>query len=286
MRLLTFYTAQGLHLGVKTERGVLDATLALGVTAENFITDPAVRRHVHAWAETGESVALDECALHLAPCVPRPGKIIGVGLNYREYMKKQNAALPEFPYLFPKFGEAARGSGECVEIPAGTQQADFEAELAVVIGAHTRRVREENALEHVLGYCCANDLTARDFQNATPSWMPGKCCDGFAPLGPYLVTADEVVDPNCLRVRGWVNDDLRQDFNTADMIRSVPFLISGISRYFSLEPGDVILTGTSVGHIMLDPPEARVWLRPGDLLEVEVEGLGRLKTPLIAERSE
>lgn len=283
MKLLTFYTAQGPHLGVKTVRGVLDATLALGVTAEEFVAAPAARRRVRAWAETLEGVALDERTLRLAPCVPRPGKIIGVGLNYREYMIRQNAALPEFPYLFPKFGEAARGSGECVAIPAGTQQADFEAELAVVIGTHTRRVSEADALSHVLGYCCANDLTARDFQNATPSWMPGKCCDGFAPLGPYLVTADEVDDPNRLRVRGWVNGELRQDFNTADMIRPVSFLVSGISRYFSLEPGDVILTGTSVGHIMLDPEETRVWLRPGDLLEVEVEGLGRLKTPLTTE---
>ena len=251
-----------------------------------FIEDgERARAQIQAYIDRPEKdiAYLKESSLLLGPCVPHPTKIIGVGLNYREYMVNQNCPFPPFPHLFNKFSDAVRGQGDPILIPANASQVDFEGELAVVMGKSARLVSEENALNYVLGYCCTNDISCRDFQNATTSWVPGKCCDSFAPVGPYLVTADEVKDPNQLRVKAWVNDELRQDFCTDDMIRDVKFLISGISKFFTLKPGDILLTGTSIGIIMCDPEEKRVWLKDGDVLKVEVEGLGQLTNPVKKE---
>lgn len=284
MKLLQFHTPDGVHFGVLDENGVFDVTAASGGRIDMAgLFCGKHRDELERLLADAPRERLPFERLHLAPCIPKPGKIIGVGLNYVHYMEAQHLPQPPFPHLFPKFGESLRASGEPVAVPRGSVQTDFEGELAVVIGKRARCVSKENALEHVFGYCSANDLTARDFQDETPSWVPGKCCNGFTPLGPYLTTADEVPDPYALRVRAWVNGELRQDFRTDDMIRDIHFLISGISRYFTLNPGDVLLTGTSVGHIMLDPPERRRWLTPGDVVEVEVEGLGRLVTLFVED---
>lgn len=288
MKLLTFYQNGQLCLGAKTDRGILDITAVPGLpeSMDAFISGgAAARKALSEYLQNpGKSAVYhEESTLKIGPCVPHPTKIVGVGLNYCEYMINQHCAKPEFPHLFPKYPEAVRGQGDPAVIPFNSEQVDFEAELAVVIGKKARLVDEEHALDYVLGYCNANDLSSRDFQNATTSWVPGKCCDGFAPVGPYLVTSDEVADPNNLNVKGWVNGELRQDFNTSDMIRNIPFLISGISRFFTLNPGDILLTGTSVGIIMCDPEDQRVWLKDGDVLEVEVEGMGRLVNPVKKE---
>lgn len=280
MKLLNFYASDGIHVGLVRRDGVLDLTLASGGARLQmggllWGGRPALDA-LERISWEGKAALLDEAALRLAPCVPSPGKIIGVGLNYVRYMKAQNAPLPDRPYLFPKFGESVRASGDTIVLPHNSQKVDFEAELAVVMGKRARLVSSDSALEYVAGYCCANDLTARDFQNETASWLPGKCCDGFTPVGPYLVTSDEIQNPNALHVRAVVNGEVRQDFCTSDMIRSVSELIAGISRYFTLNPGDILLTGTSVGHIMLDPEDKRKWLAPGDVVEVEIDGLGRL----------
>lgn len=278
MKLMNFYAPDGIHLGLVRDGGVLDLTAANA----SFHMDGVLRGGRPAFEElerlsrTERAALLPERALRPAPCVPRPGKIIGVGLNYVRYMRKQNSAIPEFPYLFPKFGESVRGSGETITLPCNSGKVDFEAELAVVMGERVRMASPESALKYVAGYCCANDITARDFQNETASWLPGKCCDGFTPVGPYLVTSDEIQNPNALHVRALVNGEVRQDFCTDDMIRNVGELIAGISRYFTLNPGDILLTGTSVGHIMLEPEDRQKWLGPGDVVEVEIEGLGRL----------
>ena len=291
MKLLTFYQNGLLRLGVKTEDGILDITAAseiahqLPASMDDFINSITARKALTTYLRNTDKVAIyhDESSLQIGPCVPHPSKIVGVGLNYHQYMINQHCSNPEFPHLFPKYPEAVRGQSEPVVIPFNSEQIDFEAELAVVIGRKARLVDEAHALDYVLGYCNTNDLSSRDFQNATTSWIPGKCCDGFAPIGPYLVTADEVPNPNNLRIRGWVNGELRQDFNTNDMIRDVRFLISGVSRFFTLNPGDILLTGTSVGIIMCDPEDQRIWLKEGDLLEVEVEGMGRLSNPVKKE---
>lgn len=287
MKLLNFYASGGIHIGLVKEDGVLDLTLASGGTLPKM--DELLRGGRPAFDELKQiSCAKDipllsEANLRLAPCVLCPGKIIGVGMNYARYMKEQNAALPAFPYLFPKFGESVRASGDTVPLPCNSQKVDFEAELAVVIGKRARMVSRRSVLDYVAGYCCANDVTARDFQSETASWLPGKCCDGFTPLGPYLVTSDEIPNPHALHVRALVNGEVRQDFCTDDMIKDVGDLIVGISRYFTLNPGDILLTGTSVGHIMLDPESRQKWLAPGDVVEVEIDGLGRLVSSFIEE---
>lgn len=286
MKLLNFYAGEKLHLGLRKPEGVLDLTAAshgaLTHTDDLLRAGPSLPDALEPFLSE-EYPLLSEEALRLAPCVLRPGKIIGVGLNYIRYMEQQNAPRPDFPHLFPKFGESVRGSGQAVALPRNSTQVDFEGELAVVMGKSARLVSPEAALDYVAGYCCANDVSARDFQNMTTSWLPGKCCDGFTPIGPYLVTRDEVPDPNTLHVRTLVNGEVFQDFCTDDMIRPVAELVSGISRFFTLNPGDILLTGTSVGHIMLQPETERKWLAPGDVVTVEIDRLGRLTTPFIQE---
>lgn len=194
------------------------------------------------------------------PCLQNPGKIICVGTNYRRHAREVGLPIPEYPLLFSKFNSSLSAHGQAVAIPYGALQVDYEAELAFVIGKTARHVAREDALHHVFGYCNANDLSARDWQMRTGQWLLGKTCDGFCPLGPYLVTADEIADPNALGIRTFVNDELRQNSNTQDMIFHCDELISYISRHMTLSPGDVVLTGTPEGVILGYPEERRVWL--------------------------
>ncbi len=291
MKLLTFYRNGSLALGARTDSGILDVAAcapdSVPKTMDEFITaQPDARQALADFvASPGRAVLyLDESKLKLGPCVPSPVKIVGIGLNYREYAKVENIPIPEYPRLFSKFSDSVRATGEPVIIPASSDQVDYEAELCVVIGKDASNVDEAHALEYVLGYCNANDVSSRDFQNLTPSWVPGKCCDSFAPIGPYLVTKDEVADPNDLHVRGWWNGVLVQDFRTSDMIRSVEYIVAFTSKFIHLRPGDIIFTGTSVGLIMNLPESERVWLKEGDTLEVEIDGFGRLVNPVVKER--
>lgn len=291
MKLLTFRTPEGLKLGVKTAKGVLDVAKALEImpseekvpsTISILIQECNVGlRLLNEYVAKVESEKLDnifinEDDLKLGPSVPRPGKVIGIGLNYRGYLKEANTPKPKFPYIFTKFPSAVSASGDNIYIPFNSTRVDFEAELAIVIGKKARRVSKEDALDYVIGYCNTNDLSARDLQYSTASWLPGKCCDSFCPLGPYLVTCDEVGDPNNLSLKSYVNGELRQDSNTSDMIFSCKEIVSEISKLFTLEPGDVILTGTPEGIIMTEPEDLQVWLKEDDEVIVEIEKLGRL----------
>ena len=291
MRLLTIHTPKGLKLGVKTTKGILDVADALEVNP-SAVKVPATMKELMSAGRNGLSVLdnymakmeneiaegffLKENEIKFGPCVPQPGKIIGIGLNYRGYLKESNTPRPKFPYIFAKFPSAVRATGDHIYIPFNSTQVDFEAELAIVIGKKARRVAKEEALDYVIGYCNANDFSARDLQYSTDSWLPGKCCDSFCPIGPYLVTPDEVGDPNNLSLRAIVNGELRQNSNTSDMIFSCKELVSAVSQFFTLEPGDIILTGTPEGIIMTDPEEQRVWLEEGDEIRVEIEKLGSL----------
>ena len=183
--------------------------------------------------------------------------------------------------LFSKFNNTIAACGEPIPLPAGTEQADYEVELAVVIGRRARYVSEADALDTVFGYCVANDLSARDLQTPTSQWLLGKTPDKFLPIGPYLVTADEVPDPQNLQLRCWVNGDLRQNSNTADMIFTIAQIISYISQYFTLETGDLISTGTPEG-VILGMAEKN-WLKPGDEVSLEIEGLGKLSNVMVSE---
>jgi 2-keto-4-pentenoate hydratase/2-oxohepta-3-ene-1,7-dioic acid hydratase in catechol pathway len=296
MRLLTYHTSDGLALGVKVDSGVLDvqsAANALGLakvttTPEAFFTQglaalPDLEDLVREAMESGETEiwTFDEAALTLGPSVYNPEKILCVGLNYRQHAAESGSDVPDVPVLFSKFNNALNAHGAPITVPKAASQYDYEVELAVVIGKTARNVPEDQALDYVLGYCNANDVSARDLQKRTSQWLLGKTLNGFCPIGPYLVTSSEVTDPQQLDVKSWLNGEPRQDSNTSDMVFTVAEIISYISQYLPLKPGDVILTGTPEGVILgMDP---KVWMKPGDEVTIEVEGLGRLTNRLIEE---
>lgn len=213
----------------------------------------------------------------LAP-VPRPGKIVAIGLNYHAHAIEQNVEPPKAPLIFAKFSTSVIGTGAAVTWdPALTSQVDYEAELAVIIGRKAREVTEASALEYVLGYTCGNDVTARDLQYGDRQWVRGKSLDTFCPLGPWIVTRDEIPDPQALRIRATVSSETLQDGHTRDMIFSVTQIIAHASRAFTLEPGDVIMTGTPSGVGVWREPKR--FLGDGEVVEVEIEGIGVLRNP-------
>jgi acylpyruvate hydrolase len=196
-------------------------------------------------------------------------------MNYRDHCEEQKKPLPKKPVIFAKFPTALIGHNDPIVRPALTEQMDYEAELAVIIGKEAKNVTEEGALSHVAGYSIMNDVTARDMQVADGQWIRGKSCDTFAPMGPYVVTADEVPDPHLLSIRLTVNGDLRQSSTTENMIFSVGFLVSYISQTTTLLPGDIISTGTPGGvGVFREPP---TFLQPGDTVSIEIETLGTLE---------
>lgn len=212
--------------------------------------------------------------------IPRPGKIICVGLNYRDHATEQGIEPPEAPLFFAKYTTALIGPGDPIVIPPVVSQADYEAELGVVIGRTVRRVSRENALEAVKGYLVANDVTARDLQRADRQWTRGKSPDTFCPVGP-IVPAAEVPDPHALPIRALLDGEVVQSSNTANLIFGIDFLISYASQTSTLEEGDLILTGTPAGvGVYRDPPRL---LQPGDVITVEIDGVGTLTNPVRAE---
>lgn len=221
-------------------------------------------------------------AVVLLPAVAHPGKIVCIGLNYRQHAQETGAAIPRIPVVFSKFSDAVAAHRQTVPIPRMTRQFDYEAELAIVMGEEADAISEGRALGAVFGYCNANDFSARDLQHTTSQWLLGKTGRAMAPLGPYVRTADTVMDPNHLRIRTWRGGELVQDSNMRDMIFSCAEIIAYASRHFVLEPDDVILTGTPSGVIMGQPEGERRWLQPGECMRVGIEGLGELENPLIA----
>ncbi len=218
-------------------------------------------------------------AYWLAP-VPRPGKVICIGLNYRDHAAESNMAIPERPVVFSKFSTAVIAPGEAVVLPSTSAQVDYEAELAVVIGRRAKNVSTNSALHCVLGYTAFNDVSARDFQFADGQWQRGKSCDTFAPMGPFIVTADEIPDPHKLSIKLRLNGKTMQDSNTDQLIFGVPELIAFLSESITLEPGDVIATGTPPGVGFARKPP--VFLKHGDKMEVEIEKIGTLNSEVRA----
>ena len=291
MRILTFKTAGGLALGIKTDQGVIDvaaAAEALGCSdvpaspvafyEQGLDAMPAMIGLASAVADD-TTWLLDETTLQFGPCVVDPEKILCVGLNYRRHAAESGSAVPDVPVLFSKFNNALAANGEDIPLPDTAEGYDYEVELAFVIGKTASRVSEEDALDVILGYTNANDVSARDLQKRTSQWLLGKTLDKFCPIGPYLVTADEVGDPQQLTTKSWLNGELRQNSNTADMIFSIAEVIAYVSRYFTLKPGDVILTGTPEGVIL--GMQEKVWMKPGDVVSVEVGDFGKLTNKLV-----
>ena len=234
-----------------------------------------------ARAEPEAAWLLAEADCQLGPCVTDPGKIICIGLNYRRHAQEAGLQVPDQPVLFSKFNNALAAHQEPIPLPANAVEYDYEVELGIVMGRAARYVSTADALDYVFGYCTVNDLSVRDLQRRTSQWLLGKTLDKFMPLGPYLVTADDVGDPQSLDLRCWVNGALRQDSNTSDMVFSVAEIVSYVSQYMTLKPGDVISTGTPEGVILGNP--AKGWLKPGDTVSVEVEHLGRLTNTMVPE---
>jgi 2-keto-4-pentenoate hydratase/2-oxohepta-3-ene-1,7-dioic acid hydratase in catechol pathway len=212
--------------------------------------------------------------------IERPQKIVCVGLNYRDHAEEQGVPLPERPLLFAKWPNTLIGPGEAIRLPSISQEVDYEAELAVVIGASVRQASPDTALEAVRGYLCANDVSSRDVQFADKQWVRGKSFDTFCPIGPELIPAADVPDPQALKIRAILNGEVMQDSTTANMVFGVAEIVSFVSQAITLEPGDLILTGTPAGvGVFRDP---KVLLKPGDEITIEIEGLGALTNPVEA----
>ena len=239
-------------------------------TPSEVLADPPV---------TDERVPLAE--VRLLPVVPHPGKIVCVGLNYRAHAQEGGYDVPDYPALFTKFAETLVAAGDPILLPPESAAVDFEAELAFVIGHTVRRAAGASALEAVAGYTAANDISMRDYQYRTAQWLPGKNWAASTPLGPFLVTPDEVGDPHQLHIALELNGERMQSANTSQFIFDVPTLVATISEFIPLAPGDVVLTGTPSGVGYRRDP--KILLRDGDRLTVEIERVGRLENPVSAE---
>jgi 2-keto-4-pentenoate hydratase/2-oxohepta-3-ene-1,7-dioic acid hydratase in catechol pathway len=240
----------------------------------------ADEKTVEQWKKHGKVLAIEDAKI-CAP-VPRPGKIICIGLNYRDHAVESKMEIPSSPITFSKFTTCIVGPEDTVLVPRGSTQTDYEAELAVIIGRLARDVKKAKARDHVFGYCCFNDVSARDFQFADGQWQRGKSCDTFAPMGPWVATTDEVTNPQNLGIKLRLNNETMQNSRTEQLIFGIPDLIEFLSSVITLEPGDVIATGTPPGVGFARKPP--VFLKPGDRMEVEIDGLGVLGNPVGAAK--
>jgi 2-keto-4-pentenoate hydratase/2-oxohepta-3-ene-1,7-dioic acid hydratase in catechol pathway len=295
-RNMTFCTLAGRGggaLGLRTERGILDVARASALFHIQSPTDihaviegadcaPLLKLAEKALVDKrGRSVLIPESRARFAPAVPRPGKIICVGLNYRRHAQETGNPIPPVPILFSKYHNTLVGHRGRIPLPVKvSSQFDYEVELVLVIGRKSRDVPEDKALSHVFGYATGNDFSARDLMRVTSQLMLGKTCDGFAPLGPWIVTADQIAEPQNLRITTYVNGEKRQDSNTSDMIFNCAQIVSYCSRHMTLLPGDIIYTGTPQGVILGYPPGKQVWLKAGDKVVTEVEKCGALEVTL------
>ncbi|MFJ3614453.1 fumarylacetoacetate hydrolase family protein [Streptomyces hydrogenans] len=251
----------------------------------SLLSDTATLDRIRAAAEAGVLPAYGEAAdatgLRIGPPVGRIGKVVCIGLNYHGHAAETGQATPAEPVVFLKAADTVVGPDDTVLVPRGSVKTDWEVELAIVIGRTARYLEtDEEALAHVAGYALAHDVSEREFQiERGGTWDKGKNCETFNPLGPWLVTADEVPDPQDLPLRLWVNGELKQEGSTSDQIFPVAEVVRYVSRFMTLYPGDVINTGTPAG-VAMGQPEPKPYLRPGDVVELEIEGLGRQRQEL------
>lgn len=305
--------AEQVHVGARWRLGVvldggkslMDAAGAVRRTAGTRLDDPP--SDILAWldldapwlgelARAVEAAARDAGAIEtlrrdgvlrpvtdatLGPPVPRPGKIVCVGLNYRDHAAEARLPVPDSPVIFAKFPSSVIGPDAPIVLPRASDRVDYEAELAVVIGRRAKHVPRERALDMVVGFMNANDVSARDLQKLDGQWVRAKSCDTFAPMGPWLVTRDEAGDPGALAIRLRLNGVTMQDSSTREFVFDVATLVAFLSETMTLEPGDVVLTGTPPGVGFARRPP--VYLQPGDVVEVEIEGLGVLRNEVRAE---
>lgn len=282
MKLVNFQLEGEIRLGIKKDQGIIDVkeaaaahALAVPTTMEEVIVGGQQALAQLAELLDKETEVLEEDKIVFAPCVTNPEKILCVGLNYLDHAREINAPLPQWPILFSKFNNALAAHNQRIKLPEGAEKFDYEAELVIVMGREAANVSKEEALSLVFGYTAGNDVSARDLQSRSEQWLLGKTCDHFAPIGPYLVTADEI-DPNHLNISCEVNGSIRQSSNTGNMIFDCAAIISYVSQYMTLKPGDLIFTGTPGGVILGYPKGRRQWLKPGDEVKVTIEKIGTL----------
>lgn len=291
MTLVNMRIGAGYGLGVKDARGILNvqaASRALKMDAPSDMDDllqngkgGLLTKLVAAAAKGPASLYMSEDKVQYAPLVTRPEKIIMMGFNYKKHAEETGTVPPKDPVLFNKYNNALNHHGGIIKLPtAAAKEFDYEIELVIVFGRECHNVSETDALNYVAGYATGNDFSARDLQRLTSQFMIGKCSDGFAPIGPYLVTSDLIPDPNNLRLELRVNGQQRQDWNTNDMIFNCRQLISFASKIMTIKPGDIFFTGTPQGVILGMPPEKRVWLKQGDRIACSIEKLGELRFDL------
>ncbi|MBE1291629.1 MAG: 2-hydroxyhepta-2,4-diene-1,7-dioate isomerase [Rhodobacteraceae bacterium] len=279
MKLLRFGAAGAEKPGLLDENGIMrDLSGVIADISGDALNDETLANLRDIDPETLPEV---EASVRIGACVGDVGKFICIGLNYADHAAEAGMALPDEPVIFFKATSAISGPNDDVEIPRASQKTDWEVELGVVIGKHTKYVSKEDALDHVAGYCVVNDLSERDFQlHRSGQWVKGKSCDTFGPIGPWLVTRDEVSDPQDLAMYLEVNGHRYQDGSTNTMHFDVATVVSHLSQFMSLQPGDVISTGTPPGVGMGQSPE--VYLKPGDKMELGIEGLGVQKQTVVA----
>lgn len=287
MKLVTF-----VHNG-QTRLGALHA----GDTVIDLNrADPHLPPHILGFLAAGEgaqilakraivnapaAAVLDRAAVTLKAPIPRPGKILCIGLNYRDHAAESNQPIPQFPTVFAKYSNTVIGPGEAIVLPKVTDKIDYEAEFAFVIGRMAKHVSAADALSYVAGYLPFNDISARDYQMRTSQWTVGKTFDTFGPMGPALVTADEIADPHDLDIQLSIDGEVLQSSNTRNLIFSVNELIADLTSFMTLEPGDLISTGTPSGVGSARTPKR--WLRAGEIVRLEIAGLGVLENPVVAE---
>lgn len=290
MKLVQYKQGDECGIGLVLEKGIIDIKELLSFRENIFVTmDDLIRgegtdliNQALAGPRAEDYGYMREDDLEFLPVVSQPEKIICVGLNYMEHIPESlnKDTIPKEPLLFGKFNNALAGHREKIVLPRNGIEHDYEAELVIIIGKKGKNVAVDCALDYAFGYTIGNDLSTRELQRVSSQWFLGKSLDQFAPIGPYLVTADEV-NPDHLDIRLSRNGQVMQDSNTRHMIFSCAEIISYLSQYMTLQPGDVIFSGTPEGVILGHAPEDREWLKPGDVLEVEIEGVGKLVNELI-----
>ncbi len=286
MRLCTYAHDGAVRLGAETPAGIVDLRALeprLPATLRELLAggDDALALARAALARADGAPALARSAVTLLPPVLDPGKIICIGLNYRDHAAEVKLELPEHVTAFVKWNNVLVGDGAPVVLPRLSHRVDYEAELAFVIGRRAHHVSEADAYGYIAGYTCFNDVSVRDYQMRTSQWTLGKNFDTHGPCGPVLVTRDEIPDPHTLRIRCSIDGETLQDSNTAQLVFGVPRLLAELSAVMTLEPGDIVATGTPAGVGTSRTP--RRWIRPGERVRVEIERIGALENPAVAE---
>lgn len=281
MKLITYDVHGTPTPGLVKDGHILALSGHLVHSVMELITDPPAMERVKRASGAFPGHGPDIASVKLYPPIREVGKILCIGQNYADHVAEQSKPLPERPILFSKFPTCLVPHGANIVKPDQVTQLDYEAELVVVIGKQAKKVRREEALEYVAGYMIGNDVTARDIQYRDVQWVRGKSFDTFAPVGPFLVTTSRLPDPGNLEIRCWVNGELRQESSTRHLVFDVPALVENLSAGITLEPGDLIFTGTpgGVGHFRTPP----TYLQPGDVVTIEIEELGRLENTVVAD---